>query len=172
MADNRIYQKTEKGSEEILSRKYKLAPKLRTILILMDGKTSVDKLAGVAKHMGLPEDYLAYMEKEGYICMLGVSPYKGAARTSAEAAAATVAASVTAATRSAAKQFRHAQKFMNDTAVDAVGVRSFFFTLKLEKCNTTKELAELLDDYTKMIVKGNGKEVAAVLTERARELLV
>lgn len=170
MAEDKIYQKTEKGSEEILNRKYKLAPKLRTILILMDGKTAVSKLADVIKRMGLGEDPLAYLEKEGYICALDTaSPNIAAADSTDQAGAA--AAGGPATSREAATRFRRAQRFMNDTAVDAIGVRSFFFTLKLERCNTTTELAELLDDYKKVIVKGNGEEVAKLLAKRAREML-
>jgi hypothetical protein len=172
MADNRIFRKTEKGSEEIVSRKYKLAPKLRTILILMDGKTSVDTLAEVTRHMGLPDDYLAYMEKEGFISALDAdSPYTSAPGTPGEAGAGSVAASGPAASQNPVTRFRQAQRFMNNTVVDAIGVRSFFFTLKLERCSTTNELAELLGEYTRLIAKGDGEDMAALLTERARDLL-
>ena len=60
---------------------------------------------------------------------------------------------------------------MNDSVVNALGMRAFFLTLKIEGCSNTGELANLLDDYSKAIEKGSGPEAAAVLTERARELL-
>ena len=67
--------------------------------------------------------------------------------------------------------FSAAQRFMNDTVVNALGMRAFFLTLKIEKCASRRELAALIEDYTKAITKGAGAEEAAVLSERVRELL-
>lgn len=60
---------------------------------------------------------------------------------------------------------------MNDTAANSLGVRSFFFTLKMEKCNTRSELAAMLVEYTKAITIGSEPEEAQVLTERVRNML-
>jgi hypothetical protein len=165
-----IYHKTDKGSEEIQSRKYKLAPKQRTILILIDGHTSAGDLDNAAKHMGLGEGYLEKLEHDGFIAAATTTEAKPA-----QSGPAVQGRAPTAAAKGAPLDentlFRNAHHFMNDTAVDALGMRSFFFTLKLEKCGTRRELAEMLDDYSKVIAKGSGEEMAAILTNRARALL-
>jgi hypothetical protein len=48
-----------------------------------------------------------------------------------------------------AERFRVTQKFMNDCAVDALGLRAFFWTLKLEKVSTCDELRQLLPEFRK-----------------------
>jgi hypothetical protein len=69
------------------------------------------------------------------------------------------------------ERFRKAQKFMNEQVVDSLGLRSFFFTLKLEKCATCDDLRALLPEFGKAITKGSGFDVARVLEARARSLL-
>jgi hypothetical protein len=60
---------------------------------------------------------------------------------------------------------------MIETVVNALGVRAFFITLKLDKCSNRADLSALLEDYAKAIAKGSGPEEAEVLTARVREML-
>jgi hypothetical protein len=64
-----------------------------------------------------------------------------------------------------------AQKFMNDTAVNALGIKAFFFTLKLEKCATVDDLRELVEPYRAAIAKGSGPDEAEVMARRVLEML-
>lgn len=148
-----VYQKTPRGEEEIRTRKAKLAPKLRTMLILMDGTKPLAELQDVAKRLAVPEDFVAALTAQGLIAPVGGAP----------------AAPVGPAAEFA--KFSAARRFMNDTVVNAIGLRSFFLTLKIEKCNSRQELADLLEDYGKALAKGFAPEEAAVLGERMRELL-
>jgi hypothetical protein len=150
-----VYQKTRKGEDEIKARSAKLIPKLRTMLILIDGSKTVDQLGGIAKQLGLPGDYIAQLEGQGLIARAGPAPAAGQA----------------APPQDEYQRFSAARRFMNDTVVNSLGIRAFFFTLKMEKCSTRAELAEMLDDYDKAIAKGASPEEAKVLTDRARELL-
>ncbi len=70
-----------------------------------------------------------------------------------------------------AGKFRVAKKYMNDTIVNSLGLKAFFFTLKLEKAGTRADLAKLLDDYGAAIAKASNVETSNVLQKRARELL-
>ena len=67
-------------------------------------------------------------------------------------------------------RFYGARQFLNETVVNAVGLRSFLFTLRLEKANSLSDLRLLLPDYAKLMEKGTGKLEAEVLVRRAREL--
>ena len=160
MDANAVYQKTGKGEEEIRTRAAKLDQKLRNILILVDGSKTVGQLQAVAARLGLAQDAVAQLEKLGLVASIGGgAPRPAAAQAQGAAPGDEVA------------RFMAAQKFMNDTVVNALGMRGFFLTLKIEKCSSRAELAGLLDDYAKAIAKGSGNETAAVLAERARELL-
>lgn len=62
-----IYEKTEKGREEITSRKYQLSTKLRTLLVLIDGERSADKLLKEIAPLGLSEQSLKELVEQDYI---------------------------------------------------------------------------------------------------------
>jgi hypothetical protein len=150
-----VYRKTPKGEEEVKTRGARLPQKLRTLLILTDGTKKLAELQEVAKRLGIAADSLGTLEAQGLI----------------ERAAPAGAAPVAATGGDEVQRFQAAQRFMNDTVVNALGIRSFFFVLKLEKCGTRAELREILDGYGKAIEKGAGAAEAAVLAEHARALL-
>jgi hypothetical protein len=152
-----LYQKTRKGEEEIKNRQLKLPPKLRTMLILIDGKKTLAQLNALAGQLGAGDDYAAQLEGHGLIA--------------GGASAPPAAASAAAPANEEFERFGAARRFMNETVVNALGMRSFFFVLKLEKCGTRADLATLLDDYAKAITKGADENEAKVLVERVRELL-
>ncbi|RJX34137.1 MAG: hypothetical protein C4516_00345 [Oxalobacter sp.] len=62
-----IYEKTEKGREEITTRKYHLSPKLRTLLVLIDGERAADKVLQEIAPLGLNEQSLSELVAQDYI---------------------------------------------------------------------------------------------------------
>lgn len=61
------YHKTPKGAEAIATRDRGLSPRLRSMLILVDGRRGFDELARIAQALGDPEQLLARLEAEGLI---------------------------------------------------------------------------------------------------------
>ena len=57
------------------------------------------------------------------------------------------------------------------TIVDALGIRAFLFTLRLERCATRADLKTLLPDYARSLMKKLPTPDAGVLIERTGELL-
>lgn len=156
--------KTDKGREEIDNRRYKLASKQRTLLILVDGMRSIDDLTNDGKKLGAPDDALILLMREGFVTPVTGTPVAGE----------TVgpAANEAAPDLDEFARFRMAQKFMNDTAVDNMGgLKKFTFTLKLERCAVRQDLANLIDDYRQSLAKAIGNEGAEVLVARAKALL-
>jgi hypothetical protein len=152
-----VVVKTPKGAEELRHRSLKLPQRLRTMLIMIDGSLNAGQLIAAGATLGVPADFLDNLLQQGLIAVRPSGKQPVAAAVQAEA--------------SESDRFRAAQKFMNDTVVDALGFRAFFFTLKLEKCFTRAELTGLIEDYTKAITRGSGAEVALALRARASELL-
>jgi len=151
------YTKTEKGHAEIAQRQRNLRGKLRTLLFLVDPGKSLEEIMLQAAQIGAPDDALAQLIDEGYIVEVG--------------AVAPTAAAAAGGTPGALGRFQAAKTFMNDTIVDALGVRAFFFTLKLERCATRADLTALLEDYAATLSKKVDRADVDVLVQRARELL-
>ena len=151
------YTKTEKGHAEIAQRQRNLRGKLRTLLFLVDPGKSLEEIMLQAAQIGAPDDALAQLIDEGYIVEVGT-----AAPTSAAAAVGTPGE---------LGRFQAAKTFMNDTIVDALGVRAFFFTLKLERCATRADLTALLEDYAAALSKKLDRADVEVLAQRTRDLL-
>jgi hypothetical protein len=154
-----VYAKTAAGSEEVKSRKRKLAPKLRTMLILIDGAKPVLILREEAAALGVPADFIEQLEGQGLVAPVAGTGAPGASPAAPGAGMDPVA------------HFRMAQKFMNDTAVTALGIKAFFFTLKMEKCATVEDLRGMVEPYREAIAKASGEAEADVLVRRLKEIL-
>jgi hypothetical protein len=159
MADTTRYTKTERGAVEISSRRKNLRGRERTMLILIDPSKTADELRASAARIGVEPDFLQTLVRDGYIVAVA-----GTESAPAEPAGRVV-------TKDELARFRAAKQFINDTVVDALGVRAFMFTLKLERCSTLADLVEMLPDYAKAIAKGRGEAETRLLVDRAVELL-
>lgn len=158
--------KTAKGREEIEHRRFKLASKMRTLLILVDGTRSLEELTNDGRRLGAPEDALILLMKEGF-----VAPVTGAVASVVEPVPGPAPGGSDAATDEFGR-FRAAQQFMNNTAVDNMGgLKKFTFTLKLERCSVRQDLANLLPDYEESLTKAIGRDAAGVLVGRLRAML-
>jgi hypothetical protein len=65
-----IYDKTDKGREEIATRKYHVAPKLRTLLVMIDGRHSLGDLLKNVAGMGLTEENITELLDQQYITLV------------------------------------------------------------------------------------------------------
>ncbi len=64
---NRIYEKTDKGREEIATRKHQLSPKLRSLLVMIDGEQTASKLLQKVAPLGLTEKNLSELLDQEFI---------------------------------------------------------------------------------------------------------
>ena len=166
MNDNDLYVKTAAGADEVKARSHALPPRLRTMLIMVDGTRSAAQLHHAATTLGAPADFLGTLLHKGLVQVRAGAQAPVAPVPVAEAAWPDVALP-----RTEGERFRAAQKFMNDAAVDALGLRAFFFTLKLEKAGNCGDLRVLLPDFAKAVAKGAGDDQARRFELRARQIL-
>jgi hypothetical protein len=116
-----IYRKTPKGAEAMANRQVGLAPKLRSLLIMVDGKRGYVELTALASVVGDCEQWLSQLADDGLI-----EPITGAALAApASAAAATPAPSI-AATLPEARRF--ASRFLTEM----LGPSSEVLCMKIE----------------------------------------
>jgi hypothetical protein len=152
------YGRTAKGQDEITQSRKSLPAKLRTVLFLIDADKDVGDIVRKIQLIGAPGDALQQLVDGGYVAPVTAfnAPITSSGPVSIEEQIA---------------QFRVAKAFMNETVVDALGIRAFMFTLKLERCATAADLATLLPDYTQALLKKLDREAVRALVERTRELL-
>ena len=161
-----IYGKTALGVQEVSARKLKLQPRLRTMLILIDGKQPLLILRDEAEKVGAPKDFLEQLITIELIAKVG------SVTISATPSADTAAVAPRGNTPDELyAQFRQAKTFMNVSVVNAMGIKAFFFTLKLERAGTVEDLRALVEPYRQAIGKASGSAEAEVLTQRLRDML-
>lgn len=156
-----IYIKTTLGNQEVSTRKLDLPHRLRCALILVDGNHPVSALKKEAARLSAPDDFIEQL------LALNLVVKK---ETALPAAAKEEAKEATDPADEFAR-FRVAKDLMSSTIVDALGIKSFFFTLKLEKMATRADLKGMLPDYDKAITKAVGPDVAKVMVGRLEDML-
>lgn len=65
--NNSIFDKSDKGREEIATRKYHLASRLRALLVLMDGRHTAEDLLQKVSGLGLNEKSIGELLENGFI---------------------------------------------------------------------------------------------------------
>jgi len=165
--DDRRFDKTTQGHEEITRGRKTLRGKLRTVLFLVDTSKTADQIQGQIQLIGAPPDALAQLEAGGYIQPVAKSGAGPAALVSAPAPAEPASPSEPG---DALETFRVAKAFMSDTAVDALGIRAFGLTRRMERCATLADLEAILPDFASALSKKLDTNAVDALVERAKEL--
>ncbi|MEN9867416.1 MAG: hypothetical protein RL748_3006 [Pseudomonadota bacterium] len=184
--DNFIFDKTDKGREEIVTRKYRLASRLRTLLVLIDGKKSTQDLLQKVAGLGLDKQSLAELVDGEYIEGVAILPETEQEHLIAVAAMeATLAQDAISYAESAEKtddapgkaglispeSALALQKFFNETIRSVIGLRGFTLQLKAEQAHTLEEFRALREPYLAGVRKSKGEEMMISLGDRLDQLL-
>jgi hypothetical protein len=148
-----VYEKTEKGVEEIQTRRYNLSQKFRTLLIVVDGKKTRGSilnqfatLEGVATVLGELEQKGFIMKKAGVLAPGVLTPLEEKEKA------------------------KLAKAFMINTLNDAVGSMGLSLIESLKKCETLDELKSQFENYLYAIRSGRGKATADEYREELLKL--
>jgi hypothetical protein len=151
---NLVYHKSAKGIEAIATRQHGLGPKLRSTLILIDGKRGFDELARLAQSFGDTEQLLGQLLEQGFIeevaATVAVKAPNGAA-VSGGAAAAPVSA----------KALLEAQRFASRRLFDILGVSSEPACLRIEAARNLKDFQTAIKLAEVMVNDVRSGKVAA-----------
>jgi hypothetical protein len=154
--------KTAAGRAEISERRRKLSSHQRALLIAIRGEQT---LAEIRTHFRVLGDVDAVL---GELLAAGLIVADG--RT-AVAAANTPVSGLGPVTNVGLAAVMHSRQFMNETAVAALGLRAFLFTLKLERCHTRQDLSDLLPEYHRVLAKAKDAQFADAMTRHAEQIL-
>lgn len=180
-----IYDKTDKGREEIATRKYGLAPRLRSLLVLVDGRRTDEELLRNVAGLGLTADSLAALLTQEYVVLstsygaIAEDATNADTRTSHRPAdqpeppnaAPQAPPSTSLPTQDQVQQFQSLYDFYNKTIKSTMGLRGFTLQLKVEKAATLDDLRELRQPYLEGVLKAKGDDMARTLASQLDQLL-
>ena len=154
-----IFRKTAKGVTEIETRAHRLAPRMRSALIMVDGKRSDADLRPLIQQQ--PDETLAALAEQGFIEMLAAAPDAVPAPRAAPAAAAPArpAADFEARRRAAVRGLN-----------DQLGPLAETLAIKIERARTADELRPLLATAVQVIGNARGRGAAADYAARFADL--
>lgn len=163
-----VYDKTAKGREEIATRVYRLAPRLRTLLVMVDGKHPIGDLLANVAGLGLNETSVTDLLEEGFITPASAPAPAAAPPETAQPALQEAAA---APAMSAAQQFQALHTFYNQTIKSTLGLRGFPLQLKVEKAANVDEMRALRLAFLEAALKAKGSAATRLLRDRLDQLL-
>jgi len=146
-----IYRKSAKGISEIETRAHRLPPRMRSALILVDGKRSDDDLRPLIQpHAG---ETLAALAEQGFIEALAPPPVP-APRPAQRPATAPPADFET--------RRRAAVRALNDQ----LGPRAETLAIKMERARSDNELRPLLATAAQLIANAQGRAAGEAYAAR------
>lgn len=190
-----LYDKSDKGREEIATRKYHVPAKLRSLLVMIDGNRPLDELMKNFGPLGLGVEHVAELLEGEYIVLIDdgepePAPEPAAAQRPVMSARARMAArrgasaSASASIRAhlelddgdaeaeaAAQRHLALHEFYSQTIKSTLGLRGMMLQLKVEKCAGIEDFRELREAYLDAVLKAKGREMALSLSGRLDQLL-
>ncbi|MFZ6742493.1 hypothetical protein ACO0LC_04685 [Undibacterium sp. JH2W] len=168
-----IYDKTEKGREEITTRKYQLASRLRTLLVMIDGKQTAAEIMKKVSALGLTEENLQELLAQEFIAETSVQAdlLADASVTVAEAEADEPSSVSAELSMTDAERFQALYSFYNETIKSAIGLRGYGLQLKVERAANIDDFRALRQTYVEAVQKAKGPEMARSLSDRLDLLL-
>ncbi len=175
MDTTQIYVKTPLGVEEIQNRKLHLAPRVRTMLIMVDGRKSAATLQEDAAKFGCPDDFIERLLAAGLIAKVdrvpSTAPSDPLPNAGVQSGLLVAAQIATPPALDEYAKFRLAKNIMNNAVVNSLGIKGFFFTLKLERAANVADLRGLVKPFQEAITKASGEEEAKIVADQLLQYL-
>lgn len=164
-----IFDKTDKGREEIATRKHHLAPRLRSLLVLIDGKQSTENLLKKVSGLGLTEQALTELRESAFIdAVVEILPEVTTPSEPIAAATQPVPGGILAEGES---QFQALYNFYTETIRSTLGLRGYALQLKIERCTSIDDFRAHRQAYLDAVLKAKGNEMTRSLGDRLDQLL-
>lgn len=156
-----IYQKTDKGQEEIRTRAYHLDQKHRALLLMVNGEKTCDEILIQLAPLGMNQAVFEELEHAGYIRSHGVgaTPAKSEPASALDAPAAP-APNATPSERGV-EGYQRLYRFYTETISRYLGLRGYLLEMKVEKAGNVADLVALRDTLKAALAKARGEPEAA-----------
>lgn len=152
-----IFRKTAKGVAEVETRAHRLTPRMRSMLILVDGKRDGADLKQLITQQA--DETLQALSEQGFIEAVGETVHAtAAAPAAAESAGAAPAAAPPPA--APAQDVNVVRKAAVRMLVEILGPSSDALAVRMEKARSMDELKPLLAQSAKLILAARGRASA------------
>lgn len=153
-----IFRKTAKGVAEIETRAHRLTPRMRSTLILVDGKRDGADLRQLITQQA--DETLQALAEQGFIEAVGETVHAAPAAAPAAAEAAGAPAAPPPPPAAPAQDVNVVRKAAVRMLVEILGPSSDTLAVRMEKARTMEELKPLLGQAAKLILAARGRASA------------
>ena len=157
-----IYRKTAKGLNEIETRAHRLPPRLRSALIVVDGRRALDDLRPLILQQ--PDETLASLAEQGFIEATGEAPAAPPPPVAAPAAPQPAPAASQAAP--GGNDFDSTRRAAVRALNDLIGPAAETMAIKMEKARNLGELLPLLTQAAQTVAAMRGRSAAEAFARR------
>ncbi|MGA2552330.1 MAG: hypothetical protein ABSF50_19465 [Burkholderiaceae bacterium] len=157
-----IFAKTDLGRRTIQHRSLELPRTARTILLLVDGRSTVAKLQQLIAATHAPEKTLHDLESMGLITPVVTANVAHPELLEPVASSHPM---------SELDRFNGLYEIMCEVSATFLGLRGYFIQLKIEKCATAADLLLLRRELVEAIFKRHGNDIARDIDRRIKELI-
>jgi hypothetical protein len=151
-----IFRKSAKGVAEIETRANRLAPRMRSMLILVDGKRDAEDLKAMLTAQA--DETLQALAEQGFIEAVG--------ETMRAPAPVPAAARPPAAPARPSADFDAQRKAAVRALNEALGPSAESLAIRIEKARTPEELAPLLAQGAKLVQAARGQAAGEAFADR------
>ncbi|AJW45329.1 MULTISPECIES: hypothetical protein [Ralstonia] len=145
-----IYQKTEKGQDEIRTRANRLDQRHRAVLLMVNGEKTCDDILLQLQPLGMTQAVFDELEQGGYIRIHVGSP------VAAKAAPAPTPV-VAAPGDQGVEGYQRLYRFYTETISRYLGLRGYLLEMKVEKAGSISELIALRETLKAALAKTRGE---------------
>ncbi|WP_374404702.1 hypothetical protein [Niveibacterium sp.] len=169
-----VFFKTEAGAQEITARQIRLHPRVRSLLVLIDGKHRAGELLDTLQTIGVTEDSFKELISHGLIAGAGTpaaAPEAVADAPDTEMPLAPAEAPTQAAPADEQEQRRALYAYFNLHIRETLGLRGFMLQLQVEKAESLADYAAIRDQFLAAARKSKGDMAAAAMQAELDRLL-
>lgn len=159
-----VLAKTDLGRRTIQDRSIDLPRASRTILLLVDGQSTVEKLQKFISATRASEKTLEELEARGLITKVGTPLNAAAPMANVIEEEPQVAMAM-----DDVERFNGLYELMREVAATFLGLRGYFVQLKIERSANTAELMSLKPELVESIRNRHGPEVSKEISRRIKE---
>jgi hypothetical protein len=160
-----VLTKTELGRRTIRERTVELPRPARTILLLVDGRSTVEKLRKFISATHAAERTLEDLEAKGLITRVAPPFTRSIPMVESDDPRPRVGMAA-----SSLERFNALYELMCEVSATFLGLRGYFVQLKIERCENASQLFALKQDLVESIANRHGPEVAKEINRRIKEL--
>jgi hypothetical protein len=156
-----IYRKTAKGHSEIETRAHRLSPRMRSALIMIDGRRSDDDVRKLIPQQA--DETLRLLDEQGFIEIIGITQDAPPQRppVAAPSRPAEVAPPVVPRPAAPPRDFEATRAQAVRLFTDMVGPMAEALAIKMERARSPDELRTLVQTAQRIIGNARGGQAAA-----------